>query len=251
MGRVDVMQNKDFSDRIAGRFDFDNLIFRRLIAGKLERNYLKTAVGTAYLTTPIEMKGDTAELRFSFYEMANTGGRPIFGAADYANNKAVMIFAFIATSGVSFLQVYVLGPTGTPGTVNYQQNRIYLGDLGTLDPATSHTLVAKINFNTTLVVEATVDGVTNIPELYGSTVQTPFTYTAASLSFGDAPWIRPIPVANTAAACSFAQMRDGAGNVIFHFDFLGDNLNEILTEKDRLRLLKNTGVEIVSDPITI
>lgn len=231
MGTVKRIIDADYSEDNVGKFDFKNLIFRRRINEMLERNYLALNGGTVDGLTPVDLSNRFYTVRSFFTYARHSGDHRVFSVADYTNKRS---FNVSHAKYPTYLVVQFWFLVGT-NTYNYNVNvPIDVEAIVDID------CECLFDFETFTIKKIEINGsVMPIPTRATGTNAEAWTLgQTRTICFGE--------VANYKGGVSrafpyFGQILDESNNVLLHFDFLGDNDAEILTDKARLIQLQNLG----------
>lgn len=244
MGTLKKVAHADYSQVAIGKYDFRQNIFRRKVSGGLERNYASLKTGFLEGYAPIDLSGNYYVGRTSFIYARHGGDHRVFSVADYASKRALNIAHMKQTASI-YIQFWFM-----IDTTAYS----YILDLPIdVDSVLDFECEYVIDFENKKLVSIIVNGVSYlIPTVGTTTNENAWTNEQTrTICCGQ--------VANYAngtnaprAYVYFAQLSDANNNILLHFDFLGDNEIEILTDKAQMiTLKKGSAVQIISKPIEL
>lgn len=244
MGIIKLVTSGDYSDNPVGRFDFKTGVFRRIIAGKLERNVAKLNGGKINGYTSIDLSSDIFKVRAAFVYGMQSGENRIFSIADYNTKRAISITHYKSASGDFGIQFWYMD-----GATAYSMN-IGFGTAPT--ELTDFECEWMVDFKNKKSISLIVNNIErNIQATSTSTNNTAWNNgQTRTICFGEIAHY--IDSRSSLGFPYFGQISDENDNILLHFDFLGDNTSEILTDKvSGVTLSKTSEVIISSMPIDI
>lgn len=245
MAQIDINQHADYSANNVGKYDFERNIFRKKIEnGKYERNYVKLN-GTPLQSLPIVSLGSKTRLKASFLWANHNTEQHIFSVADYIAKRSATISLTVRSN-----KLYV-----TPRIIINNQITIfdvYFNEIANINDSEELTVDCVFDFSNNNIPSILVNGeiktyVANSP----STVTTDIWNTTSTVCFGGVANYKDKPQIYAWAHITFGQLLSIDGNILLHYDFLGDDNVELLQDKVSYSILKgNLSVsEIVNSPI--
>lgn len=242
MGFINRVDNADYSQVAVGKYDFNSNIFRRKINNKLELNYLALTAGRAESDAVVDLSKDYYIIRAYVLFGNQGGGNNIFSVADYTKQRTINVTQNYFSPTLTIQFYYIDGTTAY--SVDYAMPSapdVYGSVEIEFSIDFANHKVGYIKINGTNVTVPNQASAANTGAWTGGQTRT--------ICFGS---VANLDNTSSRAFPYFGQITDNDGNIQIHFDFLGDNEVEILTDKARLiQLTKTSEVTIVSRPIEI
>lgn len=244
MGIIKRVMRADFSSNNVGKYDFKNQIFRRKIDGKLERNYFALNGSTVDGYTKVDLSSRYYTVKTFFTYARHSGNHRIFSVADYASKRSFNVSHAKGTTSLTIQFWFCIGNNTYNYNINYPIDVTATIDIEceyTIDYSSAKIIKIEIN-GTRITIPAIATGVNTNAWISGQT---------RTICFGEIANYQTNAITSRAFPY-FGQLIDSTNNVLLHFDLLGDNDAEILTDKAKLIQLQNIGVATIeSSPIDI
>lgn len=254
MGVLKRVSGADYSNRFVGKFDFRNNIFRRRVGDSLERNYLRLERTRAQGYDRVILDNNQKyKIKINCFYTETTS--TLFSVCDYVNRVVFQVQIQRAPTSATF-RVWLCKETD----FNTNTSSAYTHDVAIAVPVENKEYIIEvdIDFASLLASSLVFDGVARaLTRSSNSVAEGRFT-NGQTRTIGIGVEARTDRDTETAtpevgfSKPSFCQISTLDGNVLLHFDFLGDNKSEMLRDKAQLiQLVEGGVVGIESVPIPI
>ena len=252
MGILKKISDANYSGNAIGKYDFGFNIFRRKVGGQLERNYLQLNSSRVESYKAVSLSKNQYTVRASFVYNGSGQECNLFSVADYSTSRAFNVSHY--RSGTTLLMKAIL----IIGTTVYQ----YSVQIGISVPTwTNEECEFTIDFATNTIKDIKINR---------GPAQNPIPTSSTNASAWANTKKRTICVGEIASYTEntgslgfpyFAQLTDAENNdILLHYDYLGDNDVEVLTDKANMIQLSKVvnvingydyPVKVVSRPIEL